>query len=105
METLLLIILDLLEPQPYNLSLIHMLKYGIKPFSWYRSMANRYQLANIMYGTDGGENFMALQEHLGLDERDIFRLVKNAFQAAFITRPEKDAFMKELSEFAPLVSA
>jgi len=51
------------------------------------------------------ENFTALQEHLGLDDQDIFRLVKNAFQAAFITRPEKDAFMKELGEFAPLVSA
>ena len=47
------------------------------------------------------ENFMALQEYLSLDDQDIFKLVKNAFQASFITQEEKNTFMKELDEFVP----
>lgn len=49
------------------------------------------------------ENFMALQEYLGLTDQDIFKLARNAFQAAFIPWREKKAFMKELDQWIPLL--
>jgi adenosine deaminase len=45
------------------------------------------------------ENLQSLNDSLGLDYQDIYRLAKNAFQASFITRNEKKVFLEELDKF------
>jgi adenosine deaminase len=45
------------------------------------------------------ENLQALHRFLDLDYQDIYKLVKNAFQASFISRKEKEAFISDLDEF------
>ena len=45
------------------------------------------------------ENFRALQEAFGLDPQDIYRLVRNSFQASFLSPAEKEKYLNELSEF------
>ncbi|MBM4053372.1 MAG: adenosine deaminase [Planctomycetes bacterium] len=45
------------------------------------------------------ENFLAIQEFLHLDHNDIYQLIKNSFQATFLTRNEKAILLKELDGF------
>jgi adenosine deaminase len=45
------------------------------------------------------ENFRAMQAALGLTRRDIYKLARNAFEAAFINPLEKKEFLDELDEF------
>jgi len=45
------------------------------------------------------ENFLAVQESLGLDQGDLFRLARNAVQASFISQQEKKRLLDELSEY------
>jgi adenosine deaminase len=45
------------------------------------------------------ENLHAIHESLDLNYQDIYKLVKNAFQASFIFRKEKKAFIRNLEEF------
>jgi adenosine deaminase len=42
------------------------------------------------------ENFMAVQQALNLDQRDIYRLAKNSFQASFLSEKKKKQFIDEL---------
>ena len=42
------------------------------------------------------ENFMAAQQALNLDQRDIYRLAKNSFQASFLSKKKKKQFIDEL---------
>ena len=46
-----------------------------------------------------GDNFQAVQEALGLNDTDIFKMVKNAFQASFIHQDRRERFMDELDNF------
>lgn len=45
------------------------------------------------------ENIFAVQQSLGLDKRDIQRLVKNAFKAAFLKDEEKKKLLAEVDQF------
>lgn len=45
------------------------------------------------------ENFIAVQQALGLDENDIQRLVKNAFKAAFLQDEEKEKLLAAVDQF------
>ncbi len=45
------------------------------------------------------ENFQALQTALNLDYQDILKLVRNAFQASFLSPPEKKKHLDELEQF------
>ena len=45
------------------------------------------------------ENFRALQEAFGLDHQDIYRLVRNSFQASFLDPAENKEYGDELNEF------
>jgi adenine deaminase len=45
------------------------------------------------------ENLLAAQKALGLDRNDIYRLVRNSFQAAFLTPDEKQILLDELANF------
>jgi adenosine deaminase len=44
-------------------------------------------------------NFLAVQRALGLDRQDIYRLVRNSFQAAFAAEERKEALNWELDEY------
>ena len=46
-----------------------------------------------------GDNFQAVQEALGLNDSEIFKMVKNAFQASFIHQDERERLMDELDNF------
>ena len=45
------------------------------------------------------ENFLAVQKALKLDRNDIYRLVKNSFQAAFLRPDEKQNLLDELDNY------
>jgi len=45
------------------------------------------------------ENFRALHEAFGLDYQDIYKLVRNSFQASFLNPAEKKKYLDELNEF------
>jgi adenosine deaminase len=45
------------------------------------------------------ENFLAVQKALRLERNDIYRLVRNSFQAAFLKPDEKQAFVDELDDY------
>ena len=45
------------------------------------------------------ENFLAAQEALNLNEKDIIRLVKNSFEASFLSEPDKDCYLAEVDAF------
>ena len=45
------------------------------------------------------ENFLAAQKALRLDRNDIYRLVRNSFQAAFLRQEEKQTFLDELDNY------
>jgi len=45
------------------------------------------------------ENFLAAQEALNLDPNDIYRLVRNSFQASFLDQREKQSLLDELDNF------
>ena len=45
------------------------------------------------------ENFLAVQQALGLDKKDIQRLVKNSFKAAFISQEEKKNYLAGVDRF------
>ncbi len=45
------------------------------------------------------ENLMAAQVALNLDHDDIYRIVKNSFQASFLTKEEKQELIDELDRF------
>ncbi len=45
------------------------------------------------------ENFLAAQAALQLDRNDIARLVRNVFEAAFLTPEEKRGFLNELDDY------
>lgn len=45
------------------------------------------------------DNFIAVQQSLGLDRKDIQRLVKNAFHAAFLSHDEKKKFLDSVDQF------
>lgn len=44
-------------------------------------------------------NFLAAQRALGLEREDIYRLVRNSFQAAFAVEERKEALIQELDEY------
>jgi adenosine deaminase len=44
-------------------------------------------------------NFLASQRALGLEKEDIYRLVRNSYEAAFATEERKQALVKELDEY------
>ena len=44
-------------------------------------------------------NFLAAQRALGLKREDIYRLVRNSFQAAFAVEERKEALIQELDEY------
>ncbi|MDQ3965809.1 MAG: adenosine deaminase [Actinomycetota bacterium] len=45
------------------------------------------------------ENFRAVQEGLHLDQNDIYKLVKNSFQAAFLAPEKKQELLDELDDY------
>ncbi|MDH3443017.1 MAG: adenosine deaminase [Deltaproteobacteria bacterium] len=45
------------------------------------------------------ENFLAIQAAFQLDRNDIARLVRNAFDAGFLLRDEKQGFLNELNDY------
>jgi len=45
------------------------------------------------------ENFEATQKGLHLTRDDIYRMVKNSFQASFLDAGEKQRFLKELDDY------
>jgi adenine deaminase len=45
------------------------------------------------------ENFLAVQKALRLDRHDIYCLVRNSFQAAFLSPDEKQTFLDELDNY------
>ena len=45
------------------------------------------------------ENFLAVQEALNLDHNDIYRLVKNSFEATFLDKQRKQGLITELDTF------
>jgi len=45
------------------------------------------------------ENFLALHQAHNLDFKDIYKLVRNAFQASFLNPTEKQNYLDELDEF------
>ena len=45
------------------------------------------------------ENYQEMQEALGLDSQDIYRLSRNAFEASFLEPAEKEKYLNELDEF------
>ncbi len=45
------------------------------------------------------ENFIAAQQALGLDKKDIQCLVKNSFKAAFLNDEEKQKWLEEVDQF------
>ena len=45
------------------------------------------------------ENFLAVEKALGLERNDIERLVKNSFQAAFLSSDQKQIFLEELDNY------
>jgi adenine deaminase len=45
------------------------------------------------------ENFLAAQEALNLNQKDIVRLVKNSFEASFLSEPDKDCFLAEVDAY------
>ncbi|MEE8191099.1 MAG: adenosine deaminase [Gemmatimonadales bacterium] len=44
-------------------------------------------------------NFLAAQRALGLEKEDIYRLVRNSFEAAFLGEERKEALIQELDEY------
>ena len=50
------------------------------------------------FGGYATENFFAVQKALNLDHGDIGRLVKNSFQAAFLSQQEKQRLLDELDD-------
>jgi adenosine deaminase len=46
-----------------------------------------------------GDNFQAVQEALGLNDSDIFKIVRNGFQASFIHQDKRERLMEELDNF------
>ena len=45
------------------------------------------------------ENFLAVQKALRLGRHDIYCLVRNSFQAAFLSPDEKQTFLDELDNY------
>ena len=45
------------------------------------------------------ENFLAVQEALNLNHDDIYRLVKNSFEATFLDKQRKQSLITELDTF------
>lgn len=45
------------------------------------------------------ENYVAVQQALGLERSDLYRLARNAFEASFITAAKKKAFIEELDAY------
>ncbi len=45
------------------------------------------------------ENFQAVQKALNLDQGDIYHLVKNSFQASFLTHEERRGLLGKLDQF------
>ena len=45
------------------------------------------------------ENFRAVQEGLHLDRDDVYKLVKNSFQAAFLAPEKKQELLDELDGY------
>lgn len=45
------------------------------------------------------DNFLAAQQALGLDLSEIYQLVRNSYEAAFLTAEEKQLLADELEEF------
>ena len=45
------------------------------------------------------ENFLAVQEGLNLDHNDIYRLVRNSFEATFLDKQRKQDLITELDTF------
>lgn len=45
------------------------------------------------------ENFLAVHQQLGLDSHDVYKLCRNAFQAAFLDPAEKIKYLEELDGF------
>src|SRR3990170_6199360 len=45
------------------------------------------------------ENFLAVQEGLNLDYNDIYRLVRNSFEATFLDKQRKQGLITELDTF------
>jgi adenosine deaminase len=51
------------------------------------------------FGGYVADNFQAIQSALHLSEQDIYQLVKNSFQATFLSSDEKQNLVKELDRF------
>lgn len=51
------------------------------------------------FGGYVAENFLAVQEALSLNHRDIFRLVQNSWKASFLNPEEKRGFLEKLDQF------
>jgi len=45
------------------------------------------------------ENYMAVTEALNLDRDDLYQIAKNSFEASFLTRQDKQAYIDELDNF------
>jgi adenine deaminase len=45
------------------------------------------------------ENFLAMEEGLGLDENDFYQICKNSFLSSFLSDAEKQALVDELDQF------
>jgi adenosine deaminase len=45
------------------------------------------------------ENFLAVQKALNLNHNDIVRLVKNSFQASFLSHQDKQKLLVELDDY------
>ncbi|MFQ5757584.1 MAG: adenosine deaminase [Acidiferrobacterales bacterium] len=51
------------------------------------------------FGGYMAENFLAVQQALGLDSDELQRLVRNSFEAAFLDQAERQTFIQELDSY------
>jgi adenosine deaminase len=52
------------------------------------------------FGGYVNENYRAVQNALGLSEAELYGLARNSFEASFLSKPEKDAYIAKLGEFS-----
>jgi adenosine deaminase len=53
------------------------------------------------FGGYVNDNFFALVDAMGLREDEIFTLVRNGFEAAFLDEAQKRAFLDEVDRYSP----
>jgi adenine deaminase len=52
------------------------------------------------FGGYVNENYAAVQEALGLTQRELVQLARNSFNAAFLTEAEKQTLLRQVEDYA-----